>query len=91
MVSVWLLIYDHKHGTDIDVHATAASAEAGIICLLQDYGDDDVQRLIADGRVGEALAAHAAGGREYIHVEERSVQNLITAVEELADAASDDE
>lgn len=92
MVSVWLLSYDHKYGTDIGVHATAASALRAAAQILSEYSEDiEVHRLLSLGLVEEAMRLHSDSASEYLSIEKHQVRNLITAVEELADAASDDE
>lgn len=34
---VWTLVYEHKHGSDVMVYATAAAAKEAVLELVRDY------------------------------------------------------
>lgn len=93
--SVWVLVFDHKHGSDISVHASERSALTAMRAIVVEYSeeedDEEVLALLAAGKVREACNAYSNTRSEYFNIESHRVQSLVSAVEELADAVADED
>lgn len=75
---VWVLTYDHKHGTDILVYKTEEDAEKGAAQIMAEYLTDigtpeeclEFLKYLEDKKYSEARAAWSerTGSTEFINV-----------------------
>lgn len=74
---VWVTMYDHKHGTDIEVFESEAAAEAYRQELVGDYWDDTMEEAKPSDPKEAADAYFAAGAKhgEFFDVREQRVRH----------------
>lgn len=83
-VRVWVLLYNHKHGTDVGLYSTEGAAyhAAGVIIeqYLEDLDDErqvEIANLLSAGRIADAMVAYeeATGSRESFELVERRIES----------------
>lgn len=86
-MNVWVLIYEHRHGSDITVYATEQLAQGGAKELIEQYLDQEVQRQDARAAIRAALKANLLSDAtelyndhsgEYVTISKQTVVGLDT-------------
>jgi hypothetical protein len=84
-MSVWLLVYTHKHGMDASVYTTREKALDSAIDIVREYMDElepedaeAVTKLIKAGKLDSALQRYTDATSEFqpetFEIDERTVQ-----------------
>lgn len=82
MDTVWMVVYEHRHGTDVELYETEQSAWSAAAALVAEYADElpeekDRQRvraLLSAEERGEAVALYGeCHPTEFITVEKKQI------------------
>ena len=80
MITVFVAIYEHRHGTDVNVFATEDGARAWKDELAREYWSDYCEGEPPSEGAGDAYfeAAGEYGDGEFFSLEEHPIQGALT-------------